>query len=202
MSLFLRRLFFIILLGALTPVWADDAHTPPLGQALPYREPPEPRAHVLDELFGRLKKADDEHEAAALSGAIQKIWMHSGSATADVLMTGALEALQNDQAESALHILNRLVWLEPDWAEAWNKRALVRYEMNDDEGALDDLRHVLSLEPRHYAALAGVGFILHRSGLDQKALEAMRLSLSLYPQQKTLRQFVDEMKDEVEGRDL
>jgi tetratricopeptide (TPR) repeat protein len=199
---YLRFLFIFVLSLSAEPFSYAADQGRQVEYAQPYVEPAAPRQHVLDELFARLKEARDDQDAAGPIAAIQHIWMDSGSETADVLMARALEALQADHAESAIHILNRIIWLEPDWAEAWNKRALIKFSLSDDEGALDDLHHVLSLEPRHFAALAGVGYILHRHGHDEKALEAMRLSLALYPQQSELQQLVDEMKESVEGRDI
>lgn len=197
----IAKAYVIFLFAALSGVGAVRAQSEPQ-MAAPYEEPAAPRAQVLDDLFARLKKAQNEDEAAGLTAAIQHVWMTSGSDTADALMARALQALQSDHPQSAVHVLNRIIWLYPQWAEAWNKRALVRFALDEDNAALEDLHHVLQLEPRHYGALAGVGFILHRHGLDGKALEAMRLSLGLNPQQQALQHFVDEMKDDVEGRDL
>ncbi len=160
------------------------------------------RQRVLDDLFGRLSKARDQDEAAGLAGVIERIWMRSGSDTADLLMNRAMKAFAAKKPEVSLNVFDRLVKLEPQWAEAWNKRATVRFSQNDDAGAMEDIGHVLALEPRHYGALAGVGFILQRAGQDARALEAFRRALEIYPQQEDVRKLADELATKVEGRDI
>ena len=61
-------------------------------------------------------------------------------------------------------LLDKLIVLQPDWAEAWNKRATVRYLMDDEQGSMADIARVLVLEPRHFGALSGMGMILERGG--------------------------------------
>ena len=128
--------------------------------------------------------------------------MRSGSDTADLLMTRAVAALGADHRDVAGALLNKIVVLMPDWAEAWNKRATLRFLENDDAGSMEDLDHVLALEPRHFGALSGMGFILKRNGLDAGALKALRRALAIYPENEDLRKAVDQLAPEVEGRDL
>ena len=159
-------------------------------------------AAALDNLFQRLARAADPQEAQAITSQIERLWLRSGSDTADMLMGRVLIAMQGNDHQLALQMLDSLIALEPDWAEAWNKRATVRFLDNDDAGSMNDISHVLALEPRHYGALAGMGFILQRNHLDKRALQTYRRLLEVNPQQAEIRKTVDKLTLDVEGHEL
>lgn len=175
------------------------------GQAVepaPAPNPVEARKSRVDELFKRLAAAKDAQEAAALSAIIDRVWMQSGSDTADLLMSRALKAVDGNDYKLAESLLDKIVALQPDWAEAWNKRATVHYLDDDDEASMEDISHVLAIEPRHYGALSGMGFILHRNGDDKAALTVLRRVLAIDPQNSSVKTMVKDLAPEVEGRDL
>ena len=169
----------------------------PLGPAAPAS-----RQEMVDRLFDRLAKATDADEANGIAGLIQHVWMHSGSDTADLLMARAVEAMGSDHADVARALLDKLVVIEPGWAEAWNKRATLRFLSNDDAGSMEDISHALAIEPRHFGALSGLGFILKRNGLEKGALTALRKAQQIYPENPDINKAVDDLVPEVEGRDL
>jgi tetratricopeptide (TPR) repeat protein len=141
-----------------------------------------PRAPLdLDGLFAKLKQAPDAESAAVTSRAIQQRWAHSGSDTADLLMQRADVALAGGDGPLAIEILDRLIALDPDWAEAWNRRATVFFLEDDLSRSAADIQEVLAREPRHFGALMGLGGILERIGDEHKALEAYERVLEVYP---------------------
>jgi tetratricopeptide (TPR) repeat protein len=160
------------------------------------------RAGVLDELFKRLAATSDAEEGKGIAGAIERVWLRSGSDTADLLMSRAVAAVQVKDLPLSLELLDKVVAIEPDWAEGWNKRATVRFMTNDINGAMADIDRVLKLEPRHFGALSGMGFILEREGLDKRALEVFRHVLTIYPGLPDIKKIVDKLAPEVEGRDI
>ncbi|MEI2736522.1 MAG: hypothetical protein V9G24_18230 [Rhodoblastus sp.] len=162
----------------------------------------EQRGKVLDALHTRLKAADDAEDAKGVAAAIERVWQRSGSDTADLLMTRAVAAVAGDDYKTAESLLDSVVLLEPEWAEGWNRRAMVRFHADNIDGAMSDLEHALKIEPRHFVALAGLGAILHKSGLDKRALDAYRRALDLYPQQPDIRKSVEKLQIDVEGRDI
>ena len=160
------------------------------------------RRHTLDDLYGKLAAAGDEDEAKGLATLIANIWMRSGSDTATLLMQRASEAQAKKDYPVALDLLDKIVGLQPNWAEAWNKRASVRYLAGDLDGSMADVEHVLKLEPKHFGALQGMAMILQRTGLDKQALEVYRRVLSIYPHQPDLKEEVDKLTLRVEGQGI
>jgi tetratricopeptide (TPR) repeat protein len=165
-------------------------------------DPAVARQQTLDELFKRLRAAPDPQEASDFAQAIERVWMQSRSDTANLLMHRALLAVQAENYALASSLLDKIVDLEPGWAEAWNQRATVRFRMDDSDGAMADIDQAIRLEPRHFGALTGMGMILQRAGFDKRALEIFNKALEIYPQQPDLEKTVEKLKLDVEGRDL
>ena len=156
----------------------------------------------LDVLFETLKAAKTRPEAARIAGEIQRIWSQSGSDTADLLMERADEAISNEEFPLAIEILDRLVVLQPDWAEAWNRRATVFFLTDDYRRSVADIGEVLRLEPRHYGAIAGLGLLDRSMGDDKRAFKAFEQALDIYPQNDSVRESLEELRPSAEGLDL
>ncbi|MBM6594928.1 tetratricopeptide repeat protein [Microvirga pudoricolor] len=194
------------------PLHAQGTGSPPAGSPpgatgpkpdTPIESKREPRRSMsLDDLFDRLAKAEDENEAKGIGALIERRWERSGSDTADLLMRRANEAAGKKDYPLAVELLDRVIALQPNWAEAWSQRATVLYQLDDPVAAMVDLHRVLQLEPREYNAWAGLGHIFMASDDKARALEAYRRALKLNPQFPTLKTIVERLSHEVDGLDL
>lgn len=178
---------------------SEAAKEPPKQEA---QAPGAGRQRILDDLFQRLEKSEDVGEAKGIAGAIERVWMRSGSDTADLIMERVDKVLRAKDWKVAEELLDKLVDVEPQWAEVWNKRATVRFFNEDSSGAMEDLARALSLEPRHFTALIGVGVILERGERKAEALRVYRRVLAINPTLAEVRSKVDKLAIEVEGRDI
>ena len=156
----------------------------------------------LDDLFQRLAHAGDSDEADGLAHAIERLWLQSGSDTADLLMLRTVAAIGKGEVSVASQLLDKIVVIDPGWAEAWNKRATLRFLKGDDVGAMQDIAEVLAIEPRHFGALSGMAFILQRNGMDKQALDLVRRATAVYPHNTELEKLAAELALKVEGRDI
>lgn len=162
---------------------------------------PEQRAKRLDELYAKLAAAPDQEAATPIAEAIEQIWQHSASPTAELLVMRAVSVAQGNR-DLAMKLLDSAVELQPDYAEAWNRRAFVYYLNDDYKRALGDIRRVLALEPRHYKALEGLGQILKNIGEKKGALAAYDSLLAIYPAMPGAKEARDELRVEVEGQGI
>lgn len=160
------------------------------------------RPSTLDDLFARLAAAGDETEAKGIENLIERRFARSGSDTADLLMSRAVEALEGKDAPLAIELLDRVTQLRPGWAEAWHRRAAAFYMLEDPADAMADLHKALSAEPRHFAAWAALGHVYMASGDKRRALDAYRKALALHPYLADAKKVVDRISPEIEGRDL
>ena len=155
---------------------------------------------LLDRLFGQLHKADNEKGAKVIEQAIWRLWSQSGSPSADALLQQATKAMSANSNTVALRILDTIVEIKPDFAEAWNKRATIYYLERQFEKSLADIDVVLDLEPRHFGALSGLGMIRRQMGDEKGALEAFRRALVIHPQQPRAKRAVKELETEFEQK--
>jgi len=175
---------------------ADRDDKPNLPEA-----PPRSPAATLDRLFERLAAAKTAEEAKGIANLIQRRWARSGSDTADLLMTRAQDALKARELPLAIELLDRVISLEPDWAEGWNQRANALFLQGDPIRSMLDIAETLKREPRHYGAMMGLGTILRQQGDDKRAMVAYRRALVVYPQLEAVKDAVEALKLEVDGRD-
>ncbi len=160
------------------------------------------RTTQLSTLFDSLAKAEDSESTLAISEKIQALWLTTDSSTADLLMRRALFAMHTQNLDVALNVLDKLVELAPDWAEAWNKRATVRYMLDDETGSMEDITRVLKLEPRHFGALNGAAMIFEQRENKAEALKAYRHVLDIAPQWPQIKAHVEKLANDVEGQGI
>lgn len=163
---------------------------------------PADRVRGLDFLFGALKAAPDEDSARHVEARIWALWLQTPSDTAALLMTRAKAAIDAQNMDVALKLLDAVIKLRPDYVEAWNRRATIYYIKNDYVRSLEDLQQVLAREPRHFGALAGVGMIMQSLGDDKRALDAFRKALAVDPYLEKVPDIVKSLTEKVEGRDI
>jgi tetratricopeptide (TPR) repeat protein len=183
--------------------------TPP-GKAIEPMQPPKdlPRAQQgdrtrnLDFLFGALKAAPDADTAKQVEARIWALWMASGSDTATLLMTRTKTAIEANDLDLAIKLLDALVQIKPDYVEAWNRRATIHYMRKDFGQSLEDIRQVLSREPRHFGAMSGLGMILQEFGDEKRALEVFRRALEVHPNLPRIPDLVKTLSEKVEGRGI
>jgi tetratricopeptide (TPR) repeat protein len=162
----------------------------------------DPRRASLDDLFRRLAETKDAGEANGIASLIERRWSRSGSDTADLLLARAGEAMEGKDFPLAIELLDRVIVLKPDWAEAWNRRATAFYLLDDPVSAMADVRQVVTREPRHFAAWAGLGHMYLAAGDKARAVLAYRKALGIHPHLPRVKEAVERLAPEIDGRDL
>jgi tetratricopeptide (TPR) repeat protein len=203
-----------ILLTAMTAVMPLAASAQDMGTAPPKQQKKLPdapgklpkvgadRTRGLDFLFGALKAAPDEASAKHVEARIWALWMQTPSDTTALLMSRVKAAMDAQQMDVALKLLDAVVRLRPDYVEGWNRRATLYYLQNDYAHSLQDIEQVLVREPRHFGALAGLGMIMQDLGDEKRALDAFRKALAVNPHLDKVPELVKTLTEKVEGRDI
>ena len=163
---------------------------------------PADKTRGLDFLFGALKAAPDEASAKHVEARIWAIWLQTPSDTVSLLMMRSKAAMEAQNSEVALKLLDAVVKLRPDYIEGWNRRATLYYLKNDYAHSLADIEQVLAREPRHFGALAGLGMIMQDLGDEKRALDAFRKALAVNPHLDKVPELVKTLSEKVEGRDI
>jgi len=135
----------------------------------------------LDRLFEQLRTAPDPETASTIDQQIWQIWMSPGDPALARMMAGAVAAEQAGDLPRAMLDLGRIVANYPSYAEGWNQRATVEFELGDYDDSLLDIDKVLAIEPRHFGALSGRAMIYLARGDRPKALSAILAALAVHP---------------------
>jgi tetratricopeptide (TPR) repeat protein len=132
-------------------------------------------------------RGDDPSRVPLAEAALWTMWCRSGRAELDAALKAAIGAMENRDFAGAERALTGLIQQAPEWAEAWNKRATVRYLAEDFAGAIDDCRETLARKPHHFGALAGQG--LCHMALEQygPAAEMFRRAVEIHPRLDAVR---------------
>jgi tetratricopeptide (TPR) repeat protein len=172
------------------------------GTPLKAVEEPGARAKRLDDLFAQLRQEASAAKAGAIANKINAEWFNSGSATIDLLVQRATQAVAKQDNAAAFDFLDQAIILDPDYAEAWNRRATLNYATDHYSQSLDDIRETLKREPRHYGALMGLAAIMEETDRKPQALQTYFKVLEIYPTLKGAQDAVGRLSDELSGQAL
>tara|TARA_Y100001970_G_scaffold290052_1_gene422378 strand:+ start:419 stop:1006 length:588 start_codon:yes stop_codon:yes gene_type:complete len=138
----------------------------------------------LNELFYNLKSTASVLEASLFEIKIWDIWMEHKNPKASFKLFLGLEAMKNNEFEDAFTHFSKLIKMEPEFAEGWNKRATVLFLMGRYSESEDDVIRTLELEPRHFGALSGRGLIRMSMKDWSGAIEVLEKGLKINPHMK------------------
>ncbi|MEI9991878.1 MAG: tetratricopeptide repeat protein [Rhizomicrobium sp.] len=159
-------------------------------------------AAPLDALFGQLKKAASPEEAKPIEDKIGGVFLQSGSASVELLMTRAQAVLAAGDKDTARQLFDAITGVAPNYAEGWHARASLQHDNGDDSGAIVSLEHTILLNPRQFTAMYELGNILEDYGNKEGALKLYRKALELDPQLEGAQKHVDALGRDVEGQGI
>jgi len=161
----------------------------------------QPNDAQLDTLFRDLASAENESSARKVIWQIWEVWI-SGSENdiSRVMMDHGVTLMQAGNYKGAERIFTQLIRREPDYMEAWNKRATVRYMLRNLTGSEEDIAEVLAREPRHFGALSGLAMIHLQRGEIDEALRVYRQVLSINPFSADALRLIPEIELELRGK--
>src|SRR6056300_1379618 len=155
----------------------------------------EDRDNQLNRLFNELKI----NNLALVYGTEQKIWeIWSTHPTDDKLtieLSKGTDLMQGSTLSQSIEIFSDLIELDPNLAEAWNKRATALYLIGDYEGSQKDIDRVLELENRHFGALAGQGLVNIKLENYEKAIESYERVQEIYPAMQSPKIMIEKIQE-------
>ncbi len=134
----------------------------------------------IDRLLADLKRSDEGVRDQA-TAALWQLWFHQkGVYGAQQLMEAQswLDAGKIDECEA---LLKTIVQTQPDFAEAWNRLAVLHFVQESYWQAIADCQQVISLVPYHFGALHGLGLSHRAVGNYTAAIQAFRRALEVQP---------------------
>ena len=157
----------------------------------------------LDDLFIALQASPSETQAANIELEIWTRWGdHPYDPFANRQMKKGIELMNSGDLGAAEEVFSRIINSHPDFAEAWNKRATVRFFRDNDTGSASDILQLIKLEPRHFGALSGLGMIRIRAGDLEGAMKAYKAAQRVNPYLPQIEAIIDQLGKKLKGRAL
>ena len=158
------------------------------------------RKSELDKLFSQLKNSKNLSSAQIVEKKIWEIWLihpsddRRGFRLTELLIQGS-RLMNLGELNKAYELFTTIIATEPDWSEAWNKRATVLYLMNQYESSLSDIKITLTLEPKHFGALSGQALNYIELKQYEKAIESYEAAQKIYPLLDSAEKMIPELKE-------
>ena len=136
----------------------------------------------LKSLFNELLISETASSADKITFKIWEIWTNDSSSDSGRYAMGqGINLMNQGRLGAAEKLFSILIMKEPNYIEAWNKRATIRFMMGQNETSLKDVLVVLSKEPKHFGAVSGLGLILMKENDFEGALRAYKKVLQINP---------------------
>ncbi len=152
------------------------------------------RKDELNKLFRELKIKNSD-KTFEIEQKIWKIWStHPEKNDLTSLLAEGSNLVNQNKLNEAEAIFTKVIKLDPNWAEAWNKRATVLYLLGEFQKSQNDIDKVLRLEERHFGALAGQGLVNIKLENYEKAIMSYEKAQKIYPTMKSPKIMIKEIK--------
>lgn len=126
-------------------------------------------------------KSSDEMVREAATRKLWRVWFYQKGAHGAALLERSQMLLQAGKIDQAETLLTDVIRNEPDFAEAWNRRAVLYYLQGRYRPSLSDCQRVVTLNPIHFGALHGIGLCYAALEEYPLAITAFRRALEIQP---------------------
>ena len=160
----------------------------------------------LNKLFNQLKN-NNVSMAFEVEIKIWKIWSihpsnnRQGYRLTELLAQGSF-LMAEQELNRAYEIFSQIILVDPNWSEAWNKRATVLYMLGRYQESQKDIDEVLKLEKRHFGALSGQGLVQTELKNYEKAINSYKEVQKIYPSMQTPKVMIPRLKELIKGQSI
>jgi len=112
---------------------------------------------------------------------IWRIWFQQKGVYGWELLQRSQVLLEAGEIRQAEELLTKVIHDQGDFAEAWNRRAVLYFTLGQYKKSLDDCQMVIKLNPVHFGALHGLGLCHAALGDYSAAIAAFRRALEIQP---------------------
>jgi tetratricopeptide (TPR) repeat protein len=150
-------------------------------------------------VLGKALRDDDPAVRSMAEDALWAIWFRADTPEHNQMLEQVRNAISREQLAQAETLATRLIAESPNFAEAYNQRAIVYFLRGQFAESAEDCERVLVRNPFHIGAvegLAGCQLGMHR---PREALKSLRRALKLRPHNGALRASIRELEMQIES---
>ncbi len=139
--------------------------------------------------------ADEDPTVRQLaSQSLWSIWFRAGTDEQNETLRLVVELNNRGLTREAQRQATRLIAEAPNFAEAYNQRAIASFVLGEFVESAADCKRVLELNPYHFGAFGGLGQCYLKLGRPDLALETYRRSLTIQPHDEGLKRLIEALE--------
>ena len=163
----------------------------------------EERELELNKLFNQLKNNSNASMAFDVEMRIWNIWStHPSQENLTQLLADGSNLMTQHKLNKAYETFSKVISLDPNWAEGWNKRATVLYMLKRYEDSQEDINEVLKLEKRHFGALSGQGLVQIELKNYERAINSYKEVQKIYPSMQSSKIMIPQLKELIKSESI
>ena len=163
----------------------------------------EERELELNKLFNQLKNNSNASMAFDVEIKIWNIWStHPSQENLTQLLADGSNLMTQHKLNKAYETFSKVISLDPNWAEGWNKRATVLYMLGRYEESQEDINEVLKLEKRHFGALSGQGLVQIELKNYERAINSYKEVQKIYPSMQSPKIMIPQLKELIKSESI
>ena len=163
----------------------------------------EERELELNKLFNQLKNNSNASMAFDVEMRIWNIWStHPSQENLTQLLADGSNLMTQHKLNKAYETFSKVISLDPNWAEGWNKRATVLYMLGRYEESQEDINEVLKLEKRHFGALSGQGLVQIELKNYERAINSYKEVQKIYPSMQSSKIMIPQLKELIKSESI
>ncbi len=135
---------------------------------------------AINRLLQQLKEPDEALREQATEE-LWRMWFWQKGEIGLEMLRRVQTFWEMGEISKAETLLTETLETQPDFAEAWNRRAVLYYTQGQYEQSRHDCEKVVELNPVHFGAWHGLGLCEAALGNYVEAIQAFRKALELQP---------------------
>ena len=135
----------------------------------------------LNYLFDKLIITENQQEISELTNQIWNIWHEIDDPKMTRAFETGIQMMNLGYFKRSIEYFDKVININPNFAEAWNKRATAHFMMGNFDLSMQDISKTLQLEPRHFGALDGMSLIFMHTNQPEKAIDVYDKMLEIFP---------------------
>jgi tetratricopeptide (TPR) repeat protein len=126
--------------------------------------------------------------------ALWSVWFRLGNHRAISLVQCGNHHLHHGNYVCALEKFSQAIHEDPQFAEAYNQRAIANYLCERFDDSIADCKAALALLPQHFGAMSGMGHCYAHRGDWREARRCYRLALAIHPRLEGIQTSLDQIE--------
>ncbi len=149
--------------------------------------------------LGKALSDDDPVVRSMAEDALWAVWSRADTPEHNQTLSQVQLAISREQLAQAEILATRLIAGAPNFAEAYNQRAIVYFLQGRFAESVQDCQQVLSRNPYHFGAIAGMAQSQESLNRPEDALKSLRRALKLQPHRTSLRDKIRILEAQIES---